>query len=154
MAHGSSEATSGGVPAGAGGPVVVGVDGSPESCVALRWAADYARRSGAALHAVIAWEHGTGFGFVPSGHGSVHDEARRTLERAVHKVLGERADAVVLDVVEGRPEDVLVEASRTASLLVVGDRGYSSVAGLLLGHCGESCVRHAACTTVVVRGER
>jgi nucleotide-binding universal stress UspA family protein len=135
------------------GPVVVGVDGSPESLAALRWAADYAGRAGAPLHAVIAWEHGTGFGFQLSG-GSLPEEARRTLERAVRKVLGAAAGGVALEVVEGRAEDVLVAASRDARLLVVGDRGYSSVAGLLIGHCGEACVRHAACTTVVVRGGR
>lgn len=135
-------------------PVVVGVDGSPESLAALRWAADYAEHADLPLRAVIAWQQRTGFGFVPSGREGLHEEARRTLERAVHKVLGEPGAGVAQAVVEGRPEDVLVEASRAASLLVVGERGYSSVAGLLLGHCGEACVRHAACTVVVVRGER
>ena len=76
------------------GPVVVGVDGSPESIAALRWAADYAERTGTGLHAVIAWTHGTGFGFVPGGRGSLHDEARRTLE---HAVLEARLDAIGVD---------------------------------------------------------
>lgn len=134
-------------------PVVVGVDGSPESLAALRWGADYAGCTGAPLHAVLAWEHGTGFGFQLSG-GNLHGEARRTLERAVDKVLGPGHEEVVLEVLEGSPGQVLVEASKAADLLVVGDRGYSSVAGLLLGHCGETCVRHAACTTVVVRAGR
>jgi nucleotide-binding universal stress UspA family protein len=134
-------------------PVVVGVDGSPESIAALRWASDYAERTGAQLRAVIAWTQRTGFGFVPSGP-SLHEEAQRTLERAVHKALGENAGRAVLEVVEGRPEDVLVEASKHAGLLVVGERAYSSVAGLFLGHTGEACVRHAACTVVVVRDRR
>lgn len=134
------------------GPVVVGVDGSPESLAALRWAADYARHAGAPLHAVIAWERNAGFGFMPVSHEGFHDEASRTLERAVHKVLGQQGEEVVLRVVEGRAADALVEASRSASLLVVGERAYASVAGLLLGHTGETCVRHAACSVVVVRG--
>lgn len=35
--------------------VVAGVDGSPESAAALRWAADYAKLTGARLHVVYAW---------------------------------------------------------------------------------------------------
>ena len=135
-------------------PVLVGVDGSPESLEALRWAKEYADLAKAPLHAVIAWEHGVGFGFLPSSHDGLEAEARRTLERAVHKALGDASHDVALDVVQGRPEDVLVERSAGARLLVVGDRGYSSVAGLLLGHSGELCVRNAACSVVVVRAER
>lgn len=134
-------------------PVVVGVDGSPESLAALQWASEYASLTEAPLHAVIAWEHGTGFGFVPLPHSSLQSEARRILDRSVRKALGEAGARVVRIVEEGRPEDVLVRASLASRLLVVGDRGYSGVAGLLLGHSGEACVRHAACSVVVVRGK-
>lgn len=142
--HGGDEAMS----------VVVGVDGSPESLAALQWAADYARRAGTRLRAVIAWEPSAGFGFMPVSRGSFEDEARHTLERAVHKVLGEPGEGVALEVVEGPARDVLLAASRSASLLVVGDREYSGVAGLLAGHTGEACARHAPCSVVVVRNRR
>jgi nucleotide-binding universal stress UspA family protein len=36
-------------------PVVVGVDGSEESRLALRWAFEYGHMSGAPVEAVIAW---------------------------------------------------------------------------------------------------
>ena len=38
------------------GRIVVGVDGSPISKAALRWATNQARLTGATVHAVIAWQ--------------------------------------------------------------------------------------------------
>ena len=36
--------------------IVVGIDRSPESLDALRWAVDQARLTGAVMHAVTAWQ--------------------------------------------------------------------------------------------------
>jgi nucleotide-binding universal stress UspA family protein len=55
-------------------PVVVGVDGSEESRLALRWAVDYAQMSGAPVEAVIAWEIPPAYGLAPS-----YDDARTTV---------------------------------------------------------------------------
>jgi nucleotide-binding universal stress UspA family protein len=137
-----------------GRPVVVGIDGSPESAEALRWAIDYARLAGAEITAVIAWENTLGFGFVPSGAHSLEHEARHALEHTVEKVIGEEKEPVPpieQKVIHGHSTPVLVEASRGARLLVVGDRGYGGFAGLLLGHCGENCARLAPCSVVIVR---
>lgn len=135
------------------GPVVVvGVDGSPNSAAALRWAARYATLRGAELHAVIAWENVLGFGFAPISAQALEQEAQQVLERTVNKVLGkEHPLEVVPMVIRGNPTEVLVEAAHDAELLVVGDRGYGGFAGLLLGSVGENCVRQARCSVVVVR---
>lgn len=138
-------------------PVVVGIDGSPESAEALRWAIDYARPIGATIHAVIAWENMLGFGFVPAGVQSLENEARATLDRTVDKVLEDEHEPVPTIerfVVRGHSTPALLQASRGARLLVVGDRGYGGFAGLLLGHCGENCARLAECSVVIVRAGR
>jgi hypothetical protein len=42
------------------------VDGSEPSKQALRWAAEQARLSGAALHAITAWEYPVLYGWGPT----------------------------------------------------------------------------------------
>jgi nucleotide-binding universal stress UspA family protein len=133
--------------------VVVGIDGSHQSGEALRWADGYVRAVGGELRAVIAWEYSPGFGFVVGGRRLLESEAEQTLERVIDKYVGGGAlDEVTTRIVEGNPTSVLLEESASADLLVVGDRGYGGVAGLLLGSVGARCVRDAKCSVVVVRG--
>jgi nucleotide-binding universal stress UspA family protein len=132
--------------------VVVGIDGSTQSGEALRWAAQYTTLNGGELHPMIVWDQSSGFGYFPQGAESLEREARQTLDRTIHKYLGdERPVGMAPEVRQGNPRFVLVDASATADLLVVGDRGYGGFVGLLLGSVGESCVRHAKCSVVVVR---
>jgi nucleotide-binding universal stress UspA family protein len=53
--------------------------------------------------------------------------------------------------VVGAASGVLVERSRTASLVAVGSRGRGSVRGLLLGSVALHVAMHAACPVLVVR---
>ena len=132
--------------------VVVGVDGSLQSCEALRWAARYVASIGGELRAVIVWEQLPGFGYFPGGTRSLELEARGTLERTIEKALGPQPPMTVeTKVLRGNPTPVLVEESKGAHLLVVGDRGYGGFAGLLLGSVGERCAREAECSVVIVR---
>lgn len=135
--------------------VLVGVDGSECSKIALRWAVDEARRRDARLRAV----------FVPSGsfwHGkdftspeSVVEEAESRLESAMDEVVGEGpAVDVEQRIVGGNPREVLAEMSTEADLLVVGSRGHGNVAGLLLGSVSHYLVAHAKCPVTVVRDKR
>jgi nucleotide-binding universal stress UspA family protein len=60
---------------------------------------------------------------------------------------------VVPRVVQGHPAQVLLEAARGARLLVVGSRGYGTLAGVLLGSVSQHCVQHAPCAVLVVPAE-
>lgn len=133
--------------------VVVGVDGSPNSQAALRWAADYALHIGAELGAVVAYgQVMPGFGFAPISSDELRREAGDVLEQAIeHAFDGTPPLTIDRHVVNGHPAAVLVEASDDAELLVVGDRGHGGFAELLLGSIGEQCVRRAHCSVVVVR---
>ncbi|MDA1359090.1 universal stress protein [Glycomyces luteolus] len=133
--------------------VVVGVDGSPPSLKALRWAIAYAERTGAVVEAFHAWQipttYGTPVEVLPGERFA--ETAERALKGSVAEVHGDRTVPVVVPVAEmGYPPKALVERSKEADLLVVGSRGRGGLAALL-GSVSLHCVSHAACPVVVVR---
>jgi len=134
--------------------IVVGVDGSPSSIRALRWAAEQARRTGDRLVVVTTWEFPTTYGWVPPYPPDFDPggDARRLLESTVAEVLGEDPGVdVELVVEEGHAAPVLVQQAKGADLLVVGSRGHGGFTGMLLGSVSEHCVHHASCPVIVIR---
>jgi nucleotide-binding universal stress UspA family protein len=57
---------------------------------------------------------------------------------------------VTARVAPGRPGHVLVDASSSAQLLVVGSHGHGDLVGRLIGSVSQYCVTHARCPVVVV----
>jgi len=134
--------------------VVVGVDGSDQSLVALRWAADYTRATGATLRAVTAWHCPTTYGIAPDWTDmDFVAEAADQLKASLAQALGD-SPGIPLEtsVVEGQSAPVLLDAAREADLLVVGSHGHGRFAGMLMGSVSTHCVEHAPCSVVVVRG--
>lgn len=134
-------------------PVVVGIDGGPDSLRALAWAADYAGTVNAPLIVLTAYEIPTTFGpYAMAGwedSTQLEQRARETLAEAVRDTLGDDATAEQ-HVVRGHPAQVLVAASRDAHLVVVGSRGRGGFAGMLLGSVSQHVVAHARCPVVVL----
>lgn len=144
---------------GAGPRVLVGVDGSAESVEALRWAARYAAATGASIDAVMSWHYPNAAGGAAPGVGprTITDEVRATMLEALDDALAAvfgpaRAPSVQGRVIYGHPAAVLVEQSKHADLLVVGNRGHGAFAGMLTGSVSIHCVNNAHCPVVVVRG--
>jgi nucleotide-binding universal stress UspA family protein len=143
-----------------GARIVAGVDGSPSSIGALRWATRQAELTGATVDAVIAWHYPVatgGYGFAPTGMATSFDfkeNAEKVLAEAVSAAAGPGSIVPVRPrVVEGDPARVLLDASDGADLLVVGSRGHGGFTEALLGSVGQHCVHHARCPVVVVRGQ-
>jgi nucleotide-binding universal stress UspA family protein len=140
--------------------IVVGVDGSPSSRGALRWAVRQARLTGGTVDAVIAWQIPArlgGYGLGPmvtvDGTGS-EDSAKQTLAEAISNVVGPGDRRLVRSqVVHGIPAQVLLDASADADLLVVGSRGHGGFADILLGSVSQHCLHLVHCPVVVMRGE-
>jgi nucleotide-binding universal stress UspA family protein len=142
--------------------IVVGVDGSEASKAALRWGLQEAKVHGATLIALHAYESTFGAPDVSPAPGiDVVGDATQTYEAAVQFVTrivdevagGDSNVRIEALAVEGlAPETVLIDASRDASLLVVGSRGHGELAEVVLGSVSLECVHHAACPVVVHRG--
>ncbi|HVM63697.1 MAG TPA: universal stress protein [Acidimicrobiales bacterium] len=138
--------------------IVVGVDGSPGSVAALRWAVGLAQETGAEVDAVSAWWLPTGWTEgawardIPKLGAEMFAATAARLDQAVSAATGGTSDPVAVRpcVVEGASAQVLLDASKGADLLVVGSRGRGGFAGLLLGSVSQQCVHHARVPVVVV----
>ncbi len=137
--------------------IVVGVDGSPQSRTALKWAAAEALDHEADLVVLNVWEHTMP---PPSGSVSVSeryvpDPSQRTAEDLVEVIkeeLGEDPPVVVEPrVKQGNPAKVLIDQSADADLLVVGTRGHGGFRGLVLGSVSQHVAAYATCSVAVVR---
>ena len=131
--------------------IVVGVDGSPSSQRAVRWAAQQAKLTGATLRAVSSWRWPNYITILPPGVDLAAD-TRRTLDEVLQKALTDSQDvSVTRHVIEGPPGPALLTQAQDATLLVVGAQGRAAFPGMLLGSVAEYCVRHGSCPVVVVR---
>lgn len=127
--------------------IVVGIDGSPGSTAALRWAAEEAELHGATLKVVMAW------GMLdqhlrppdqPFDPHYNHDTAAADLHAFVTDTIGEpRAETTEFCAVCDLPGRALLDAAASADLLVVGARGLGGFKGLLLGSVSHHCLQHA-----------
>ena len=138
--------------------IVVGVDGSPASVAALRWALTEAERMGAEVEAVTAWHSdpppvsGPMLVGLPYRDAElVKSEQQERLTSAVAQITG-TAPGVVLrqKLVAGWPPRALVGCARGATLLVVGRQGHSWLGEKVLGTVSAYCIRHAECPVVVM----
>jgi nucleotide-binding universal stress UspA family protein len=134
-------------------PVVVGVDGSPASELAVAVAFDEASRRRVGIVAVHAWLDRV---------GTIPGLDWRNLRIEAEEILAERLAgwserypdvAVERVVVESGPTQQLIDQSASAQLLVVGSHGRGGFAGLLLGSVG-SAVAHGARSAVIVARPR
>ncbi|MEV6874627.1 universal stress protein [Amycolatopsis sp. NPDC051128] len=141
------------------GPVVVGVDGSPNSEQAIAVAFEEASLRGTTLVAVHAWNDVT----YEDAFGSARILTQpESLEEGEERLLGQRLAGwqekypdveIRRQLVRDRPRHVLIEASETAQLVVVGSRGRGGFSGMLLGSTSQALAQHARCPVLVVRPE-
>ena len=131
--------------------IVVGVDGSAHSEAALRWSLDEAAARGGSVTALLSWQ--VPFLSIPGAFD--REELEQTYKNYVNEIVSAVAPSppvpLATVVAEGDPAESLITAARDAELLVVGTRGRSPFAGLVLGSVSQRCAAAARCPVVLVR---
>jgi nucleotide-binding universal stress UspA family protein len=136
--------------------IVVGVDGSPQSHLALVTAFGEAARRQAPMLVVHAWAmplraEGADGEYASELARGEH-EGRQLAEREASQASAGFPDVVYEVTVGDRSAGAeLVDATRDAQLVVVGSRGVGAFRGLLLGSTAHALLLHAACPVLVVR---
>jgi len=137
--------------------ILVGVDGSPGSRNALKWAAAEAADHGADLVVLTVWERAL---LPPMGSGEVPDHgvpdpsqtATEDLIKVIREELGDEPPVLVQPrAKQGNAAKVLIEESVGADLLVVGPRGHGGFRGLVLGSVSQHVAAYAKCPVAVIR---
>lgn len=129
-----------------GGPVVLGLDDSEQGRLAKARAFQAASLRGVPLTVIPAWDSGR------RGRAGAGESALEEAERLIADKVAEFSDVQVsVEAPSGSAEDALVEASRTAGLVVVGSEGRGGLTGLRLSPTTRHVLRHTHCPVVVTR---
>ena len=141
--------------------VVVGVDGSPASHAAVRWAARAAALGKVPLtlvHAVVApaasWPSGP---YRDSLGERLEAEGKNAAVRATRiaedAMVPHGRAPIAKQLVYSNPAPALIDMSDRAEMIVVGGSGRGLVAPALLGSVSSAVARHANCPVAIIRNE-
>ncbi|MEO3870657.1 universal stress protein [Nonomuraea sp. B12E4] len=140
------------------GHIVVGVDGPAPVTAAVEWASIDAQRRGLAVRIVHVVSACQGPALPPYtvDYSSLAGEAMREDNRAAREGVTpwrERNPDIVItdDQPCEHPVIALVDAARTADLVVVGSRGLGGFASAVLGSVSRGVLHHVNCPVAVVR---
>jgi nucleotide-binding universal stress UspA family protein len=141
--------------------IIVGIDGSSHSQIALEWAMREAQLRCEPLAVItvvqLAAAGWHGMDVFPASQEVVAD-AREAAREATTKAAAQLGEAVpsttTVQAVVGLPAEVIVEASPGADLLVVGSRGTGGFSRLMMGSVSSQVAHHAHCPVVIVTGDR
>lgn len=146
------------------GKILVGIDGSPNSAVALRWAVEEATGNPTeatagnaaeviAVHAffVPALAYSAP-GFIPAEALDGEAESKTVLDAALEGMPASRTAGVARRVVDGYPPDALARAAEEpgVAMVVIGARGHGKVEELLLGSVSHSLAHRCHKPLVIV----
>ena len=130
--------------------IVVGLDGSASAHSALAWAARLARLTDAKVDAITTW-----YDDPAPADGRAEDEdahasrAEATLRLSVLTLPDHLRTVVRSEVIRGRPAEVLLDAGRTADMIVIGDSRGGHYLTHLLGSVSREVALHATVPVIV-----
>ena len=142
-------------------PVIVGVDDSPPSKVAVDWAARDAARRGVGLKIVHVLTPPAVMAFpdvpMPPAYLEWQEGQGRTLLEnslaTARAAAGAAPVEITTEMVSGPPVPVLADLSTEAQMIVVGCHGRGALARTLLGSVSTGLVHHAHCPVAIIHDE-
>jgi nucleotide-binding universal stress UspA family protein len=136
--------------------ILLAVDGSEHSIHAAKEAGDLARAmKSEILRIVVAFDGIPAYLGEPNLQQAITarmNEGQSILKKAqdaVGKIPGE----IHTELIEGSPAEAIINVAKTrgSTVIVMGSRGMSSIAELVLGSTSHKVVSHAPCPVLVVR---
>ncbi|MGZ0153580.1 universal stress protein [Kribbella sp. WER1] len=140
--------------------ILVGVDGSPEAQLALRWALDAAERRGLPVRVLRAYQNDldrwpvigmAGYVPPPLQVEPFQEELDEAVRIARNRLGRDRVSGVLMDL---DPAHALLGEAGGAALVVVGTTSPNKMSAVLLGSVATAVTAKAPCPVVVVRGDR
>lgn len=141
--------------------IVVGVDGSPASTVAVQWAARNAVSRGVALTLVhvappsaTTWASSLVPNDLDTWKASTGEQVVANAMEAAREATGDDG-ALQMDseFYTAITVPTLVDLSKRAQLIVVGSRGIGAVARVVLGSVSSALIRQAHCPVAVIKDD-
>ena len=134
------------------GPVLVGIDGSPSSTLAIKTAFEEASHRRVDLVALHAWSDRELIELPGIDWSEVEAEEQRLTSEVLAGWQERYPDVTVTaQLVCDRPARALVDASRSAQLVVVGSRGRNLLTRTVLGSVSNAVVQSAGAPVIVAR---
>ncbi len=136
--------------------ILVGIDGSEHSFKAAKMAGELVRKLNAeSVRVVACYEPLVDYATVLYMEELVTRRitiAETNVKRAIEEI-GEVSITVESDICEGTPAESILMAAKKydIDLIVMGTRGLSQLAGLLLGSQSQKVISQALCPVLLVR---
>ena len=136
--------------------IVVGVDGSAHSRMALERAANEAAvhhvpLTVLAVHQAVRDVYGSASHY--GDDAALTEKAKEAAQAETDQVLAaidSQPTSVTVTAVHGLPVDELVKVSEGADMIVLGRRGMGGFARMLMGSVSSQVAQHAQCPVLIV----
>lgn len=132
--------------------VAVGIDGGPASVAALEVALTEAEFRGAVVHAIVCWPARARTDDSATFQCDTYEGATALVAHTIDETLKGRASQVTIisEASQSLPGPTLVEASRSADLLILGSTTRGSTARHHGHHVIDHCLRFAESPVIIV----
>jgi nucleotide-binding universal stress UspA family protein len=140
--------------------IIVGLDGSGHSQLALEWAMKEAVIRHAPLtvltvdQAVAGYYRGVAVDpEAPARTAEAGQAAQVETDKALAGLEGPHPESVMVTAVHGFPVEELLKAAGDADMIVLGSRGAGGFTRLLMGSVASQVAQHAHCPVIIVPPE-